>query len=62
MSRFSLRGVVAAAAALAASAIVGGYLGAVLSLRLRPILVRWIVIAIGFGLAGYFFWHQYHSW
>lgn len=43
------------ALAMACAAIIGGYVGARLSLRLRPIYVRWIVIAIGFGLAAYYF-------
>jgi uncharacterized membrane protein YfcA len=43
------------ALAMAFAAIIGGYVGARLSLRLRPIYVRWIVIAIGFGLATYYF-------
>ena len=42
------------AVAMAFAAIIGGYVGARLSLRkLQPIYVRWIVIAIGFGLAAY---------
>jgi hypothetical protein len=36
-------------------AIAGGYLGAVLSLRLKPVAVRWVVIAIGITCAVYFF-------
>lgn len=43
------------ALAMAAASIVGGYAGARLSLRLRPVVVRWVVIAIGFGLASYYF-------
>jgi uncharacterized protein len=43
------------ALAMAFAAIIGGYVGARLSLRLRPIYVRWIVIAIGFGLSAYYF-------
>lgn len=43
---------------MAASAIVGGYLGARMALRLRPTWVRWIVIVVGFTLAGFFFWKQ----
>jgi uncharacterized membrane protein YfcA len=43
------------ALAMAAASIVGGYVGARLSLRLRPAAVRWLVIAIGFGLAVYEF-------
>ena len=44
------------AAAMAISAIVGGYFGARFSLLLRPIVIRWIVIIIGFGLSAYYFW------
>jgi uncharacterized membrane protein YfcA len=44
---------------MAVACILGGYVGAVLSLRLKPVVVRWIVIVIGFGLAAYFFWKQY---
>jgi uncharacterized membrane protein YfcA len=40
---------------MAVSAILGGYLGARLARRLQPNLVRWIVIAIGFGLTAWFF-------
>ena len=37
---------------------VGGYLGARIALRIHPRRVRWIVIAIGFGLSGWFFYRQ----
>ena len=40
---------------MAVAAIVGGYLGARLALRVRPQVVRWAVIVIGFGLAFYYF-------
>jgi uncharacterized membrane protein YfcA len=43
------------ALAMALAAITGGYLGARFSLLLRPAIVRWIVIAIGFSLAAYYF-------
>ncbi len=43
------------ALAMAAAAILGGYLGARFGLLLRPGLVRWIVIVIGFSLAAYYF-------
>jgi uncharacterized membrane protein YfcA len=46
------------ALAMAAAAILGGYLGARLTLRLKPALVRWVVTCIGFGLAAYYFWKQ----
>jgi uncharacterized membrane protein YfcA len=57
---FIVRGLVAWEYALVmmAAAIVGGYVGARLSLLLRPAIVRWIVIVIGFSLATYYFWHQ----
>jgi hypothetical protein len=38
------------------AAIVGGYLGARLALRIEPRYVRWAVICIGFGLAAFYFW------
>ncbi|MFO0863308.1 MAG: sulfite exporter TauE/SafE family protein [Gemmataceae bacterium] len=41
------------------AAILGGYYGARMSLLLKPIVVRWIVIVLGFSLAGYFFWNEY---
>jgi uncharacterized membrane protein YfcA len=43
------------ALAMALAAILGGYAGARLTLALRPTLVRWAVIVIGFGLAAYYF-------
>jgi uncharacterized membrane protein YfcA len=54
---FSARGMVEWRFALpmAAAAVLGGYLGARFSLLLRPALVRWIVIVIGFSLAAYYF-------
>jgi len=44
---------------MAVAAIVGGYLGARTARRLNRRLVRWMVIAIGFGLAGYYFYQQW---
>lgn len=44
---------------MALFAILGGYLGARLALRTHPRRVRWIVIAIGFSLAAYFFYQQH---
>jgi uncharacterized membrane protein YfcA len=44
---------------MVAFAIIGGYLGARVALRIHPRQVRWIVIGIGFGLAGYFFYRQH---
>ncbi|HEY3966071.1 MAG TPA: sulfite exporter TauE/SafE family protein [Planctomycetaceae bacterium] len=43
------------AAPMALASIVGGYLGARLALRVKPRVVRWMVISIGFGLAMYYF-------
>lgn len=40
---------------MAVAAILGGYLGARLALRVKPRYVRWAVIAIGFGLAVIYF-------
>jgi hypothetical protein len=40
---------------MAVAAILGGYLGAHLALRIKPRYVRWAVIGIGFGLAVYYF-------
>jgi|ERR1700685_2766412 len=44
---------------MAVAAIIGGYLGARVALRIRPRIVRWIVVAIGFSLAGYYFYRQF---
>jgi len=41
---------------MALASILGGYLGARMALRVRPQYVRWAVIGIGFGLAGFYFW------
>jgi uncharacterized protein len=41
---------------MAVASILGGYLGARMALRVQPRYVRWTVIGIGFGLAGYYFW------
>jgi uncharacterized membrane protein YfcA len=43
---------------MAVAAIVGGYLGARIARLLNRTLVRWMVVAIGFGLAGYYFYKQ----
>ena len=40
---------------MAATAVVGGYAGARLARRLKPAAVRGVVLAIGVGLAGYYF-------
>lgn len=45
--------------AMAAAAIVGGYVGARLARRLPPTVVRWIVIGLGFSLAGYYFYREW---
>ena len=47
------------ALAMAGAAILGGYLGARFGLLLRPIIVRWIVIVIGFSLAAYYFAREF---
>ena len=46
------------ALAMAASATIGGYAGARVARRIDRRIVRGIVIAIGFGLAGYYFYRQ----
>jgi len=46
------------AAAMAGSAVVGGYLGARVARRLPATYVRYAVIVIGFGLATYYFLKQ----
>ncbi len=40
------------------TAAIGGYLGARYSRRLNPALMRGVVVAIGLGMAAYFFWKQ----
>ena len=37
------------------SSIVGGYAGARVARRVNPLYVRWVVVAIGFGLTAYYF-------
>ncbi len=49
------------AAVMAGSAIAGGYIGARVSRRLPASVVRWAVIAIGFGLSAIYFARQYGS-
>jgi uncharacterized membrane protein YfcA len=44
---------------MAVAAIIGGYLGARIARRLPKSLVRWLVIVVGFGLAGYYFWQKW---
>jgi uncharacterized membrane protein YfcA len=57
---FAIQGVVDwhFVAVMAPAAALGAYAGAVVALRLNRRLVRWIVICIGFGLAGYFFYQS----
>jgi uncharacterized protein len=43
------------AAAMVVAAILGGYIGARVARKLPARYVRWTVIAVGFGLAGYYF-------
>ncbi len=44
---------------MAAGAVAGGYAGARTARRLPAWVVRWVVIAIGFGLAGYYIWKNF---
>lgn len=57
-TRFAVSGRVdwACAAVMAVGAIAGGYGGARLALKIGQRPVRWLVVAIGFALAAYFFW------
>ena len=41
------------------AAALGGYLGARYSRRMNPQFMRMLVVAIGLGMAAYFFWKQY---
>jgi uncharacterized membrane protein YfcA len=47
------------AAAMAGSAVLGGYIGARVARRLPAQYVRYAVIVIGFGLSAYYFLKQY---
>lgn len=49
------------AGVMAAAAIAGGYTGARVARRLPAGYVRWVVIVIGFTLAGYYLWKQFFS-
>jgi uncharacterized protein len=40
---------------MAAAAVLGGYLGARLGLTIRPRYTKWLISAIGLGLAAYYF-------
>jgi uncharacterized membrane protein YfcA len=41
------------------ASIVGGYLGARTAQKIDRRVVRWIIVAIGFSLATYYFWRQF---
>ncbi len=45
--------------AMMVAGVAGGYLGAKLSLQLKPIWVRITIILIGFGLGGYYLYQQW---
>jgi uncharacterized membrane protein YfcA len=47
------------AAAMAVAAVVGGYFGASVARRVRPSIVRWVAVSIGFTLAAYYFYKRY---
>jgi uncharacterized membrane protein YfcA len=47
------------ALAMAAAAIVGGYLGAHFARKLPAVFVRALVIVIGFTLGGYYLWKEF---
>jgi uncharacterized membrane protein YfcA len=47
------------ALAMAAAAIVGGYLGAHFARKLPTVYVRVLVIVIGFAIGGYYLWKQF---
>jgi uncharacterized membrane protein YfcA len=44
---------------MAVTSILGGYVGARVSLRLKPVYVRYAVIVIGFGLSVFYFIRHY---
>jgi len=46
------------AGVMVAGALLGGYFGAHFAQKMKQEHVRWIVIAIGFGMSAYFFWKQ----
>ena len=46
-------------APMALAGLVGGYIGGVVSHRANRVVVRWIVIGIGFGVSAYYFWKLY---
>jgi uncharacterized membrane protein YfcA len=43
------------------TAAAGGYFGGRYARRVDPRLMRAVVVAIGFGMAGYFFWKQFRA-
>lgn len=43
---------------MALASTLGGYLGARLALRVKPLYVRWTVIALGLSLAAYYFYRH----
>ncbi len=45
---------------MAVASIVGGYLGARIARRIQPQFVRWFIIAVGLGLACYYFYKQFN--
>jgi uncharacterized membrane protein YfcA len=47
------------AAMMCVASTIGGYGTARVARRLNRTLIRWCVIGIGFGLAGYYFWQQW---
>lgn len=44
---------------MAATSIVGGYLGARLALKINRSLLRWVIIILGLGLSAYYFGKRY---
>jgi uncharacterized membrane protein YfcA len=38
---------------------IGGYMGATMAQKIDRKIVRWIIVAIGFSLATYYFWRQF---
>jgi uncharacterized membrane protein YfcA len=46
---------------MALGGLLGGYLGGKMSHRANPKVVRGVVIALGFGVAAYYFWRLYGS-
>jgi uncharacterized protein len=41
------------------TSIIGGYMGATMAQKIDRKVVRWIIVAIGFSLATYYFWRQF---